>query len=186
MVKAGSKILTPNIPGLLDNLAKGNILTADDVIAKVLDGTYDSDLTGKKCVVIGGGASGLDLVEFYANKGAEVSVVEMTGILGNGIDLVSRVSITNLMREKNVQQMINTKLLEVKAHSFLTDKGELPFDIGCVCLGLKSYNPLAEEMETVSKTVSVGDAKIAPRQIIDGIAEGRQILTSLEMMGFRY
>ena len=181
----GSKILTPNIPGLLDNLAKGNILTADDVIAKVLDGTYDADLTGKKCIVIGGGATGLDLVEFYANKGAEVSVVEMAGILGNGIDLVSRVSITNLMREKNVQQLVNTKLLEVKEQSFVTDKGELPFDIGCVCLGLKSYNPLANEMATVAKTVSVGDAKLAPRQIIDGIAEGRQILNTLELMGYR-
>ncbi len=181
----GSEILTPDIPGLLDNLAKGNILTADGVIAKVLDGTCDIDMTGKKCVVIGGGATGLDLVEYYANKGAEVSVVEMTGILGNGIDLVSRVSITNLMHEKNVQQLVNTKLLKVRENSFVTDKGELPFDYGCVCLGLKSFNPLAEEMATVAKTVSVGDAKLAPRQIIDGIAEGRQILNTLESMGYR-
>lgn len=181
----GSKIATPNIPGLLDNLAKGNIMTADDVIAKVIDGTYDIDMTGKKCVVIGGGATGLDLVEFFANKGADVSVVEMANILGNGINLVSRVSITNLMREKNVNQMLNTKLLEVRDRSFVTDKGELAFDYGCVCLGLKSYNPLVEEMSTIAETVSVGDAKLAPRQIIDGIAEGRQILNTLEALGYR-
>lgn len=181
----GSKILTPNIPGLLDNLAKGNILTADDVIAKIMDGTYDVDMTDKKCVIIGGGATGLDLVEFYANKGADVSVVEMAAVLGNGIDLVSRVSITNLMREKNVNQMVNTKLLEVREHSFVTDKGELPFDYGCVCLGLKSYNPLVDEMSSLAQTVSVGDAKLAPRQIIDGIAEGRQILNTLALMGYR-
>ena len=181
----GSKILTPDIPGLLDNLAKGNIMTADEVIEKAIDTTYDMDMTGKKCVVIGGGATGLDLVEFFANKGADVSVVEMAPILGNGIDLVSRVSITNIMREKNVQQLVNTKLLEVKEHSFLTDKGELPFDYGCVCLGLKSYNPLAEEMACIASTVSVGDAKLAPRQIIDGISDGRQILNTLETMGFR-
>lgn len=180
----GSKILTPNIPGLLDNLAKGNILTADDVIARILDGTYDVDMSGKKCVIIGGGATGLDLVEFYANKGADVSVVEMAAILGNGIDLVSRVSITNIMREKNVNQMVNTKLLEVREHSFITDKGELPFDYGCVCLGLKSNNPLVDEMSSIAQTVSVGDAKLAPRQIIDGIAEGRQILNTLALMGF--
>ena len=180
----GSKILTPNIPGLLDNLAKGNILTADEVIANVIDGSYDMDMTGKKCVIIGGGATGLDLVEMYANKGADVTVVEMASILGNGIDLVSRVSITNLMGEKSVTQMVNTKLLEVKEHSFVTDKGELPFDYGCVCLGLKSHNPLAEEMSTVAKTVSVGDAKQAPRQIIDGIAEGRQILNTLNLLGY--
>ena len=180
----GSIILTPNIPGLLENLEKGNILTADDVIAKVLNGAYSIDMTGKKCVVIGGGATGLDLVEFYAYKGAEVTVVEMMPILGNGIDLVSRVSITNLMRKHNVNQMVNTKLLEVHEHSFITDMGELPFDYGCVCLGLKSYNPLAEEMGEIAKTISVGDAKQAPRQIIDGIADGRNVIKMLIMLGY--
>ena len=180
----GSKLITPPIPGLLENLAAGNIMTADDVIAKVLDGSYSIDMTGKKCVVIGGGATGLDLVECFANKGADVSVVEMTGILGNGIDLVSRVAITNLMRKKDVKQLVNTKLLEVREHSFVTDAGELEFDYGCICLGLKSYNPLADEMAGVAKTISVGDAKLAPRQIIDGTADGRNILNTLEEMGY--
>ena len=180
----GSKLITPPIPGLLENHAAGNILTADDVIENCINGSYDTDMTGKKCVVIGGGATGLDLVECFANKGADVSVVEMTGILGNGIDLVSRVSITNLMTKKNVQQLVNTKLLEVKEHSFVTTAGELPFDYGCICLGLKSYNPLFDEMCGIARTVSVGDAKLAPRQIIDGTADGRNILNTLEEMGY--
>ena len=180
----GSKIVTPNIPGLLDNLAKGNILTADGVIAKVLDGSFSLDMTGKKAVIIGGGATGLDLVECFANKGASVTVVEMMPVIGNGMDLVSKVSITNLMRDKNVCQMPNTKLLEVREHSFVTDAGELPFDYGCVCLGLKSYNPLFDEMSAISHTVSVGDAQRAPRQIIDGVREGREILNTLESLGF--
>lgn len=180
----GSKIITPNIPGLLDNLAKGNIMTADGVIDNVLSGAYDIDMAGKKAVIIGGGATGLDLVECFANKGAECTVVEMLPVIGNGMDLVSKVSITNLMRNKGVRQMPNTKLLEVKEHSFVTDAGELAFDYGCVCLGLKSYNPLLEEMKTVAEAVSVGDAERAPRQIIDGVREGRDILVSLEAMGF--
>jgi hypothetical protein len=89
------------------------------------------------------------------------------------------------MNKKNVKQLINTKLLEVREHSFVTDEGELFFNIGCLCLGLKSYNPLAEEMAKITKTVSIGDAKLAPRQIIDGIAEGRQILNILEIMGYK-
>ena len=180
----GSKIVTPNIPGLLDNLAKGNILTADGVIENVLDGSFSLDMAGKKAVIIGGGATGLDLVECFANKGASVTVVEMMPVIGNGMDLVSKVSITNLMRDKNVCQMPNTKLLEVREHSFVTDAGELPFDYGCVCLGLKSYNPLFDEMSTIAHTVSVGDAKRAPRNIIDGVREGREILNTLESMGF--
>ena len=180
----GSKIVTPNIPGLLDNLARGNIMTADGVIANVLDGSFSADMSGKKAVIIGGGATGLDLVECFANKGADVTVVEMMDVLGNGMDLVSKVSINNLMRDKHVKQMTGTKLLEVKEHSFVTDAGELPFDYGCVCLGLKSYNPLFDEMSDVAKTVAVGDAKLAPRQIIDGTMEGRQILNTIEAMGY--
>ena len=135
-------------------------------------------------IVIGGGAAGLDLVEFFAVRGAAVTVVEMTNTIGNGMDLVSRVSIHNIMREKHVRQMPGTKLLEVKAHSFVTDAGELPFDYGCICLGLKACNPLFEEMSAVAKTVAVGDAKLAPRLIIDGTREARQIVNTLEAMGY--
>lgn len=42
---------------------------------------YPEDMTGQKVVVIGGGAVGLDVVEFFAPRGAEVSIVEM--ILSN-------------------------------------------------------------------------------------------------------
>lgn len=159
-------------------------MTADGVIANVLDGSFSVDMSGKKAVIIGGGATGLDLVECFANKGADVTVVEMMDVLGNGMDLVSKVSINNLMRDKHVKQMTGTKLLEVKEHSFVTDAGELPFDYGCVCLGLKSYNPLSDEMSDVAKTVAAGDAKLAPRQIIDGTMEGRQILNTIEAMGY--
>ena len=157
-------------------------MTADEVIAKVIDGTYSFDMTGKKAVVIGGGATGLDIVEFYANKGAAVTVVEMMPVIGNSLDLVSKVSITNLMRDKKVCQMPNTKLLEVKQDCFVTSEGEIPFDFGVVCLGLQSYNPLAGDMAAITHTISVGDAQRAPRQIIDGVREGRQILNTLESM----
>ncbi|MBR0390878.1 MAG: FAD-dependent oxidoreductase [Oscillospiraceae bacterium] len=180
----GSKILLPPISGLSENLAKGNIFTADDVIKLISGGSCSEDMKGKKTIIIGGGATGLDLVEYFANREADVTVVEMTEVLGNGMDLVSKVSITNLMRKKHVKQMINTKLLEVKEHSFITDGGELAFDYGCICLGLESYNPLKEDMSKIAYTVSVGDAKLSPRQIIDGVMEGRQIINSLEALGF--
>ena len=48
---------------------------------------YPEKMNGKKVVVIGGGAVGLDVVEFFAPRGAEVSIVEMMPAIGNGIDL---------------------------------------------------------------------------------------------------
>lgn len=46
-----------------------------DMIAHL--GEYPEDMTGKKVVVIGGGAVGLDVVEYFAPRGADVSIVEM-------------------------------------------------------------------------------------------------------------
>ena len=77
-----------------------------------------------------------------------------------------------------------TKLLEVKAHSFVTDAGELLFDYGCICLGLKAYAPLLEEMRSIAKTIAVGDARLAPRLIIDGTREARQVINTIESMGY--
>lgn len=45
---------------------------------------YPEDMTGKKVVVIGGGAVGLDVVEFFAPRGADTAIVEMLPMIGNG------------------------------------------------------------------------------------------------------
>ena len=179
----GSKIITPPIPGLVDNLNSGNIITADGVVERLLDRSM-SNIEGEKAVIIGGGATGLDIVECLANKGAKCTVVEMLSIIGKDLDPVSRSNIINIMRNKNVLQMTQTKLLEVQSTCFITDKGILPFDIGVICLGLCSYNPLFNEMRAIAKTISVGDALRAPRQIIDGVQEGRDIIKTIELMGY--
>ena len=36
---------------------------------------YPEDMTGKKVVVVGGGAVGLDVVEFFAPRGAETTII---------------------------------------------------------------------------------------------------------------
>lgn len=180
----GSKIITPAIPGLMENLASGNILTADGVINRILENTAPDPFVGRQVAVVGGGATGLDIVEYYANRGAQCTVIEMTSEIGRDLDLISKVSTGNLMREKNVCQMKDTTLKEVRKDSFVTDKGIIPFDIGVICLGLKSYNPLMTEMQDIAETISVGDALYAPRQIIDGMREGRNILSTLEEKGY--
>lgn len=75
---------------------------------------YPEDLTGKKVAVIGGGAVGLDVVEFFAPRGAEVTIVEMMGAIGNGLDASS----TSSMNE------CNGKIPCSQNGKYSTDKGE--------------------------------------------------------------
>ena len=109
----GSSPLLPPIAGLHENIDKegSRVYSILNMIEHVTE--YPEDLSGKKVVVIGGGAVGLDVVEFFAPRGADVSIVEMMPVIGNGIDPVSKVDIHTLMKKYGVVQMPNTALKEV-------------------------------------------------------------------------
>ena len=184
----GSNPLLPPIKGLHENIDKegGKVSSITNMIDHVME--YPEDLKGKKVVVIGGGAVGLDVVEFFAPRGADVSIVEMMPVIGNGIDPVSKVGTFALMDKYGVKQCPNTALLEVKADSFLvkTPEGneeEMPFDYGFVCLGMRANAPILDavrkefEDEDV-EIMNIGDS-VRARRIIEGTEEGRNILNVL-------
>ena len=93
----GSNPLLPPIKGLHENIDKegGKVSSITNMINHITE--YPEDLTGKKVVVIGGGAVGLDVVEFFAPRHADVSIVEMMSVIGNGIDPVSKVGTFTMM-----------------------------------------------------------------------------------------
>ena len=184
----GSNPLLPPIKGLHENIDKegGKVSSITNMINHVME--YPEDLKGKKVVVIGGGAVGLDVVEFFAPRGADVSIVEMMPVIGNGIDPVSKVGTFALMDKYGVKQCPNTALLEVKADSFLvkTPEGnekEMLFDYGFVCLGMRANAPILDavrkefEDEDV-EIMNIGDS-VRARRIIEGTEEGRNILNVL-------
>jgi len=189
----GSDPLLPPIKGIKENVDQPDSKVASilGMIEKVND--YGDDLKGKNVVVIGGGAVGLDVVEFFAKRGAACSIVEMMPIIGNGLDPVSKADTTTMMKEHDVKQYINTKLMEVTPDHFHVETPEGPedlfFDYGFVCLGMKAYNPLLNAINekyenTPVAVMNIGDSKRA-RRIIEGTEEGRAILSVLEKHGFR-
>lgn len=189
----GSAPLLPPINGLMEHIDKpeGKVSSILNMIEHI--NNYPEDLTGKKVAVIGGGAVGLDVVEYFAPKGAEVSIVEMMPVIGNGIDPVSKTGTFALMEKYNVRQMPNTALKEVRPDSFLveTKEGieELKFDYGFVCLGMKAVQPVLQDLkdafedENDIEIINIGDS-VRARRIIEGTEEGRNILNTLEKRGY--
>ncbi|MGN8862708.1 oxidoreductase [Dorea longicatena] len=147
----GSVPLLPPIEGLHDNLGKkdASVYSIKDMIAYVKN--YPEDMTGKKVVVVGGGAVGLDVVEFFAPRGAETTIIEMMPVIGNGLDASSTSSMKECMEKHHVRQMTNTALQKVNAHSFLVKydgkEEELPFDYGFVCLGMRANAPIWNDIQ---------------------------------------
>ena len=188
----GSAPLLPPIAGLKDRIDNEdyNIYSILGMINHIND--FPKDLEGKKVVVVGGGAVGLDVVEFFADRNADISIVEMMDQIGRDLDPVSKNDTKAMMKKHNVHQLTKTALLEVKDSSFLV-KGdgepyELPFEYGFVCLGMRAqgqlYQNLTEEFSSEDvEIMNIGDSQRA-RRIIDGTQEGRNILTILEQKGY--
>ena len=189
----GSQPLLPPIAGLHENLGKegSKVYSILDMINHVND--YPEDMTGKKVAVIGGGAVGLDVVEYFAPRGASVSIVEMLPAIGNGIDPISKVGTFAMMDQYGVRQMTKTALKEVRPDSFYVETPEGPevldFDYGFVCLGMKSTSPVLPDIQAAFEDnnnveiITIGDSGRA-RRIIEGTDEGRNILNTLEKRGY--
>lgn len=190
----GSLPLILPIPGLKENVNKegGKVKTVLGVIDNLPN--YPEDLTGKKAVIVGGGAVGLDVVEYFAPKGADTTVIEMMPAIGAGLDPITKVSIADLMEKYDVHQRPSTALQEVKPDCFVVKNPdgeieEVPFDYGCICLGLKSNNPVLDMLneefgeDGSIEIMNIGDSK-RQRRIIDGTEEGRNIIRVLEKRGF--
>lgn len=131
------------------------------------------------------------MVEHYAPNGAaKVSIVEMQDQIGKDLDLVTKISMNEIMNDHGVHQYTNTKLIEVKDNEFIIECDGvvevLPFDLGFICLGMRASAPMIGELEQYAcenKIVlkNLGDSKMA-RRIMEGTREARDIASVLELI----
>ena len=156
-------------------------------------GKYPDDFCkGKKVVVMGGGSVGLDVIEYFAPRGAECAIVDMLPQIGMIADPITKCSMRETHDKYGVKEYVNTALQEVKENAFVvkTPEGEikeLEFDLGFNCLGMRANNPLLAELEeafadTDTYIYPIGDS-VRARRIMEGTMDGRAILNVLEFKG---
>lgn len=189
----GATPLLPPIKGLHEQLAKPNrrVFSIFDLLHNMSD---FQETKGKDVVVIGGGAVGLDVVEYYAERGANsVSIVELQSEIGKDLDLITKISMFDMMEKHHVKQFTSSALVEVCDNHFVIESNQekmtLPFDLGFVCLGMKAEAPLVEMLteyglQNDAVVKNIGDSKIA-RRIIEGTREGRDILKDIEKIDLK-
>ncbi|WP_394237867.1 FAD-dependent oxidoreductase [Niallia oryzisoli] len=186
----GSKPLLPPINGLMDYIDKedGTVYSIFGLLGRV---EQFENVQGKKIAVIGGGAVGLDVVEFFAERGNDVTIVEMMPIVGKDLDVITKLSMMSMIKEHNVDVRTSTALTAVSGDHFNVKfdgvDSAIEFDYGFVCLGMRPENSGFGELETYFtaqgvEVVNIGDSWGA-RKIMDGVREGRNILTTLTKIG---
>lgn len=185
----GSLPLLPNIKGLKELVDKED--TNIYSILGAIKNIKNFELNEKKVVVIGGGAVGLDVVEFAVDKGANVSIVEKMNEIGRDLDYITKIDMTGMLKRKNVNSYTGTSLVEVREKSFIVELPnkevqELEFDYGFVCLGMRSNTEILNELkehfgEKGIEIINIGDSFRA-RKILEGVAEARNMVDLVKNM----
>ncbi|GHU36168.1 2,4-dienoyl-CoA reductase [Betaproteobacteria bacterium] len=186
----GSTSLLPKIPGLLEHIDKkeSHVYSIIGLLNRL---EQLRNCEAQEVVVVGGGAVGLDVVEYFALKGAKTTVIEMMPAVGRDLDITTKDYMNDFIKKHAVTVMSHTKLLEVQDQCFIVESRgtckSVSFRIGVVCLGMASANEGLEELKdycAVNEVIflNIGDSKRA-RKLIDGTEEARDILLSLSSMG---
>lgn len=184
----GSTPLLPPITGLREHIdSKTSHVQGILGMITCID-QYPADLTGKEVCVVGGGAVGLDVVEFFAKRNATVHIIEMLPVVGKDLDTVTKIGTYDMLETYQVDVLTSTALMEVHSDHFIVKQNDQPmtlhFDYGFVCLGMRSYAPILEDLisefaEEDVEIMNIGDS-VRARRIIDGVAEGRNIINILK------
>lgn len=185
----GAHSFLPPITGLKDALQakKPNVFTITDLLENMSNFTdKDEDI-----LVIGGGAVGLDVMEYYTEHyNGHVTMIDMLPEIGKELDLITKIAMKELLNKYDVKQYVNTKLEEIDSDKAIVSDHEktftINFDKAFVCLGMRSYVPMMAELdqyvyENDKLLVNLGDSKKA-RRIYEGSQEARQIINAVHMI----
>uniref|UniRef100_UPI004026FE06 FAD-dependent oxidoreductase n=1 Tax=Megasphaera micronuciformis TaxID=187326 RepID=UPI004026FE06 len=136
----GSDPMLPPIEGLreLTDAEGSDIRSVEGFMSNIP--FYEKNAEGKKVVIIGAGAVGLDVMEFFTLRKADVTVIEMMPAFGKDLDVVSKSTFHELLIKHPVNMHLGTALQKVNPHSFVAAKDgvtqEYPLDYGFICMGL--------------------------------------------------
>ena len=158
VLATGSNPLILRIPGL----AECGFMTAQEL----LDGKR---VCGKKALVVGGGMVGCEAAEFLAERGHEVSVIEMKDVIAADVTPESRRYMFEAFREHNVGLYPGAKVGQFHTDGVdytLADgtPGSLRgFDSIVLAMGSRANAALKETAEAVcTQVLVIGEAAKAP------------------------
>ena len=121
-------------------------------------------LIGKCLVIVGGGFAGLECASSMA-EGREVTLVEESKKLGNGIGVVDRKPTINALKGKGVKTLTCTKVKEIKKNGILVENTEtheqtlIECDTILLALGVEEDHALFDEIKSsFPQARLIGDA----------------------------
>ena len=166
IVATGAGPTVPPIPGLVDVwLSTGHQILRGEVQA------------GPRVLVIGGGMVGVEVAEFLAARGREVTVVKRRPEIAPDMEPIARALLLKRLQALPVRILPGTTVKRISSEGILVERGgeELrlaPVDTVVVAAGMRSTDQLSAALRELEIEVRViGDAR-DPRRIFDAVHEG--------------
>ena len=173
ILATGSQPLIPRVAGIDRDI----VLTYEDV----LNGNPPDF---KKAVIIGGGATGLELALHLAEYGCAVNVVEMLTKVGIGLESMTRKILLAKLKEARVKIMNETRLIRIEDDGAVVARSDgteqmLEAEKVILAVGNRPLNQLYEKIKSLGyETYQIGDCletRSAKAAIYDSAVLGRSI-----------
>jgi 2,4-dienoyl-CoA reductase-like NADH-dependent reductase (Old Yellow Enzyme family)/thioredoxin reductase len=166
VLATGSQPLIPPV----DGINSSNVLTYEDV----LNGVPPSL---KKAVIIGAGATGLELALHLTEYGCQVSVVEMLTKIGGGLEAMTKKILLRRLKKIQVNILNETELIRIENSGALVTRSDgcqmlLEAEKVILATGTRPCNDLYHKVKAMGyETYRIGDC-LEPRNAKEAILEG--------------
>ncbi|MGD9225441.1 MAG: FAD-dependent oxidoreductase [Desulfobacterales bacterium] len=173
VLATGSLPAIPPVEGNNSNI----VLTYEDVL-------NETPPPFREAVVIGGGATGLEIALYLTEYGCRVSIVEMLAKIGSSLESMTKKILLGRLKENNVKIMTETRLMRVAGAGAVVvrnDGTELLVRAERVIFatGTRPCNRLYEKVKSLGyETHQIGDcleARSAKAAIYESAILGRRI-----------
>ncbi|MGQ9497439.1 MAG: oxidoreductase [Desulfotomaculales bacterium] len=174
VVATGAIPAMPAIPGIEMN----HVVPAWDVLD-------DKVAVGQKVLIIGGGLVGCETAEFLADRGKDVTVVEMMPDVATDVGPLTRAPLLERLDRKKVRLLTGARVQTIEADGVLVEREgrvEKLGDIDNVVIAVGA-TPNLEFVRSLGETggtafYTVGDCA-KPRRIIDAIHEAFRVASQI-------
>jgi NADPH-dependent 2,4-dienoyl-CoA reductase/sulfur reductase-like enzyme len=132
---------------------------------------------GRRIVVLGGGAVGLETAHFLSRRNKDVTVLEATGQVGGDMGAIMSFYLRRMLKSASVEilRWSEVKAIEGNDVFFLQEGKEVRLknlDAVILALGARANDPLSKDIGPfVPELLVIGDAR-KPRKALNAIFEG--------------
>jgi 2-enoate reductase len=169
IIAAGATSIVPRIPGN----DKNKVISAIDLLNSGKD-------IGQTAVIVGGGVVGCETAAFLAEKGVQVTIVEMAAKLAADLNVMNRNELMEILADHNIRMLINTTVSEISDDGVIVmeksgDKKEIKADGVVMAVGLRPRDSLQKALTgKVAELYTAGDC-VRPRKIMAAMWEGYRL-----------